>query len=314
MKKIIFNILLLVFLFCILNVGFYYYVLFKYEIPSRKRVFDNVLGNKIPPYRTTLYNISDMYYDKREYRPVMNPDSSEQPVLIFGCSFAHGYIFDNKETISYIMSKYSKRPIINRARNGWGVQHMLYTLKEDEELFDNIKPPKYIFYVLMDSDSHFRRLYYTTFPNITQNFYYLSYVNKNGVLTERKPFLNKYYNVVIFNHIYNEFMLKKVNRDFKNNSKELFDFFILHFKTINDIIKERWGNNPKFVILTFENTKKELWAPQLQKMGIDVVDISETIGISNLYDDRLGFFEFAHPNGKLWQLFVPKLKEMYPDL
>ncbi len=48
-----------------------------------------------------------------------------------------------------------------------------------------------------------------------------------------------------------------------------------------------------------------------------VIDIANNIGIHNLSDLKQGFFEpeiYSHPNGKLWEVIIPKLKEMYPDL
>ena len=43
----------------------------------------------------------------KEFRPIQNPKSKFNPIIIFGCSYAAGYVFDNKETISYVMSKFS---------------------------------------------------------------------------------------------------------------------------------------------------------------------------------------------------------------
>lgn len=81
------------------------------------------------------------------------------------------------------------------------------------------------------------------------------------------------------------------------------------------MIKERYGNDTKFIILTFEYTHKHMWETQLKEMGIDVIDISDEVGTSDLINSV--YFEpkeCRHPNGKLWKELVPKLKKMYPDL
>lgn len=84
---------------------------FKYEIANY-----SLKSNKF-----TLKNIT--------FRPIENANSPKRPIIIFGCSYAYGYNFDNKETISHIMAQFSTRPIINRACCGWGIQHMVYQLK-----------------------------------------------------------------------------------------------------------------------------------------------------------------------------------------
>ena len=74
---------------------------------------------------------------------------------------------------------------------------------------------------------------------------------------------------------------------------------------------------PQLIILNFEDNEPEHWASELEKDGIKVIDIADTINIYGLDDLELGLFEpeiSPHPNGKLWELLVPKLKEMYPDL
>ena len=99
-----------------------------------------------------------------------------------------------------------------------------------------------------------------------------------------------------------------------DSPQKLFDFLIKHFEVINEEIKNNWGEETKFIVLTFEGTRKEFWQPQLEEMGIDVVDISDLINIKNLDSEEKEFFVDLHPTGKLWKLVVPKLKEKYPDL
>lgn len=307
-------------LFLAFDIAFFYYVRSQqFEIiKSQQEYYEEKLY--LPHYFVKLNKFSDYYKSiiKHEERPIMNFYSKENPIVIFGCSYAQGYIFENEETISYVFSKYSKRPIYNRARNSWGIQHMLYQLQNDKEMLEQIKNPKYVFYVLIEGIGHFERLYCTNFPNIMEDNYYFTYKVKNGKLVERKPLFGLYYGFSIFRHIYNKIILSKIYKNlYIKPNKKLFDFFILHFKNINELIKEKWGEDTKFIILTFEDTQREYWQPQLEKEGIEVIDIAETIGIKELRRKELGFFEpeiAGHPNGRLWQALVPKLKEIYPDL
>lgn len=324
--------LVFIFLFLILDISFFYYIVIQEQqvFLSQQKYLNEKSRIFLPKYFIRLMKFNDDYKGiiENHLRPIQNPESKEQPILIFGCSYAYGYVFDNEETISYIMSKYSNRPIINRAISCWGIQHMLYQLKEDKTFFSSIKPPKYIFYILMDHGSHFFRLFHTNFPNILNNEYYFTYKLKNNELVERKPFLNLYYGFAIPRHIYNKFVSIYVGKSLRYNNPKLYDFIILHFLKINEEISKLWKTNkienlpssqssPKFIILTFEGNQEQLWKSQLEQQGIQVINIAELIGKEDLMNPKFGFFEpevASHPNGKLWKEVVPKLKELYPDL
>lgn len=325
MKKINFikRILLIAitFILCILieDIIFFYSMAYKnMEVIAFHNKMINNGKIELPKYTIRLEPFSPPPHYNETFRPIMNENNDLNPILIFGCSFAHGDIFPNEETISYVMSKYSKRPIINRGANSWGIQHMYYQLKEEKSYFEKLKAPKYIFYVLMNDYNHFERLY--EFTNALSQSYYLRYKIKNNQLVEKKPFLNLYYDLSISKQIKNTYYNKKINKMFDNNDKELFNFFIFHFKEINKLVREYWGSeDTKFVILTFEGTKKELWEKELENIGIDVIDIAEIIGKEDLPNTQHGFFEpagkpFAHPVGVLWNELIPKLKEKYKDL
>ena len=305
------------------------YCFFKFEIMQKADLYKSFekynFFIKLPKYFIKIQPFKNTYEDIKHYgfRPVMNADSKLNPIVIFGCSYAYGYIFENEQTISYIMSKYSKRPIYNRAFNGFGVQHAIYQLK-DESFYKSIKKPRYIFYIFIYDQ--YKRLYLDCYPDITSNSYYLNYKkDKNNNLIENKPFLDIYYNLATIRHIYNKIKCNYVNKIFwiKPN-QEIFDFLLLHLKNINDLIKSDWNDETskdnektKFVIITFENTKNEHWKPQAEKMGIDVIDVEEILGETNLTDIKKGYFEpeiCGHPNGKLFKKLVKKLKEIYPDL
>ena len=329
--KITISLIITIILIFIADIIFFYYVAIKQQdvYISQEKYSNDIV---IPPiylhkYFFHLKRFKDLYQSSIvEMRPIENVNSKESPILIFGCSYASGYVFDNQETISYVMSKYSKRPIINRAVSGWGIQHMLYQLENDKQLILSTKKPRYIFYVLMDDIDHFERLCLTNFPNILDNFYYLTYKIKDGKLVERKPFLNLYYNFAIIRHIQNTLISNKVSSDiYITQDKKIFNLFILHFESINNLIEKYWAgdskekNKTEFIILDFGQNFNEYWEPQLEAIGINVINIPDLIGknLEDIINPKLGLFEpeiCPHPNGKLWQLVVPKLKELYPDL
>lgn len=324
--KLLLGFIIFFILFIILDVVFFFYTEIKEQDMYKSLKQYNKKENNQPlffeSYFLRLNKFSDIYKELNNnngFRPIQNLESEERPVLIFGCSYAYGYVFDNTETISYVMSKYSSRPIINRAMLGWGIQHMLYQLKEDKEFVSSIKTPKYIFYVLMGTGSHFQRLFHTNFPNVTCKDYYFTYKLKNNEFVERKPFLNLYYSFAIPRHIYNKLVVSYVENSTKDDKwSNVYDFMTLHFISINKVIDKLWGEGrTKFIILTFEGNNEEIWQQKLQENGITVINIAKLIEKEDLMDPKFGFFEpeiSPHPNGKLWKEVVPKLKELYPDL
>lgn len=288
-------------------------------ITDTEYTYKNYLFERIKSYPLILHSEG---IDERAFRPVLNAKSKEKPIMIFGCSYASGFNFGDEETISYVLSKYSKRPIYNRAQCGWSIQHMLYQIQNFD--FSKImkkaggeyKAPKYVFYVLMDRHSHFYRMKQHIFPTLN-NEYYISYHEKNGKLVQNKLLFNYTIKPLSFNYIECELSSRKVTNDFESKNPDLFNLFILHVKTINDLIKEKWGNDTKFVILTFEYTQKDMWEKQVKNMGVDVVDIAETVNKTDLQSDKYKLFyppECPHPNVNMWNELVPKLKEIYPDL
>lgn len=220
------------------------------------------------------------------------------------------------------MSKYSNRPIINLSALSFSVQQMLFQMENIDTLKNKnvlrggrYKNPKYVFYILIDDNKHFTRINYPISGDC--NEYYLLYKVKNGKLVQKKPLLGMYFKSNIVDYILEKYTYNKASKQFENNDKKLFNLFILYMKTINELIKEKFGNDTKFVILTFEGTKKELWQTQLEKEGIEVIDIAETIGKRHLMNEKHQFFKppvSPHPTDKLWNALIPKLKEKYPDL
>ena len=63
----------------------------------------------------------------------------KSPYVIFGCSFAEGAALKDNEKFTYQLAKRVQAPVYNRARGGWGPQHMLFQLKSDE-FYKKIKP------------------------------------------------------------------------------------------------------------------------------------------------------------------------------
>ena len=89
-----------------------------------------------------------------------NLDITKKPVLIFGCSYAHGLNIDKNKSLSQLFANYSNRITLNFSNNGWGAGNMLF-LTENDNFYHIIKTfinkyyknstiePEYAIYVYM---------------------------------------------------------------------------------------------------------------------------------------------------------------------
>lgn len=240
LNKVIINAIIFLLIFVVFDILFFYFMAFKdaKEVEKQK---DYIKQINIPSYFVSLKHFADEYeIITEDFRPVLNENNNESPIIIFGCSYAHGYVFDNEETISYILSKYSKRPIYNRAYNSWSVQHAIYQLKEDANFYNNIKSPRYVIYVLLGYE-HLKRLFYTNF-NILEKEYYLSYKINNGNFIERRPLFKLYYNLAIFRYIHDKVIINYINSvNEQNKLNPFFNVLLSHLFYLQDLINLRWG-------------------------------------------------------------------------
>lgn len=151
----------------ILNLIFLFFVIIFFEAITfvvdyyklkENFVFDNRWN--IQPYYTKIYSFKDFYNNfKNEEWFFRSPSDllyKNRPIILFGCSFTYGQNLEQNQTMSYKLSQYTNRAVINRAHSGWGIQHMLWQLKNDKEL-TKIPNPEYIIYTFIPD--HIGRLY-----------------------------------------------------------------------------------------------------------------------------------------------------------
>lgn len=228
----------------------------------------------------------------------------KKPIIIFGCSFAYGEGLSNNQTFSYKLSQLSKRPVYNRAFCGWGIQHMLYQIRQDS-FYKDVKEPEYVIYVFIDDQ--IRRLYLDIFDPTNKQIY-LRYIEKNDKLIEKKtlfPFLWNFYTI-------NDYQLKKATEiaGKSENENKNFDFMKKMFIESKREINKRYPRE-KFIIIKYENGKNPHFCyttnrwKELEKAGFIVIGVNELVG------KDLTSKEFRlnndHPNEKAWDLIVPAL-------
>lgn len=106
----------------------------------------------------------------------------KRPLIFFIDSYTYGAGLEEKGTLPFQISQYTKRPVYNCSVCGWGVQHILYLLRNEKDL-ENIKNPEYAIYLLIED--HFRRAI-SPFPFSDVPYSVQLYREKNGQLYEQE--------------------------------------------------------------------------------------------------------------------------------
>ncbi len=265
-------------------------------------------GNKynLQPYNTKIRDFRDSYFQNHRnpnyirYPSGLNYKSS-QPIILFGCSFTYGTNLAQEETFASKLSKYTRRPVYNRASGGWSLQQMVFQLKNDPDL-DVIKNPKVIIYTIIPD--HINRLYSRSYFNYQDSFN-LIYENKDNKLIEKKPKIKALYNLYSYRFITRCFSVWKNTNKYNEN----FDFMKLHFKVAKMIAADKYPN-AKFVILKYEYGPKSWYIntprwKELEQDGFIIFDANELSQV-DLGNEEYRLFD-GHPSGNAWDKIVPPL-------
>lgn len=247
---------------------------------------------------------------KKAFRPPVGLNHKKEPIIIFGCSYAYGYVYPDNKILSYNLSEESNRPVYNRAFFSWGIQHMLYQLKR-KDFYSEIEEPKYIFYILMSD--HLRRLntsYYNSSSLI--NSYHLSYKLKDNKLIENMPIFNLYLSPFIGKEIIKYLKLREIYSIKHKNKKD--ELIAALFLESNKEIQIHYPK-AKFIILEFpdKNGASMLSMEVKEKLNnndIDIINLNELTGV-NLSDNEYIFKKNidSHPNEKAYALIAKRLVE-----
>ena len=140
-------------------------------------------------------NVDVYTFDLNKYgRIIANPEIIDKnyennPIVLFGCSFAWGLNLEDKQTFAYKLSQILKRPVINRAICAGGIQHMYYQTQQ-KDFYKLIPYSDTVIYIrIMD---HSRRMLLYSFL-VYNNFQQVHYFLRNGNLimdNYKNPFLN----------------------------------------------------------------------------------------------------------------------------
>lgn len=258
----------------------------------------------LPPYSVNISTF-DKYYNENKmsiFRKPMGLNYNKRPVILFGCSYTYGTNLKENQTFSYKLSHQSHRPVFNRGIGGWGVQHMLYQLQNDNEL-DKISDPEIIVFTFFYD--HIYRLYTYSFLPYDSSLY-LKYEQKHGKLQKVNPkymFLYKSYFIRCLDRTISNL---RVHNNFVNKNAEILTFTKLLFEETYKEIKNKYPDT-KFVLLLYAESdnwfiEKEQWA-DLESRDFIVVNTNDLTG-KKLSDEQYKLFD-GHPNEKAWDIIVP---------
>ncbi len=232
---------------------------------------------------------------------------TKKPIVIFGCSYAYGLNLNKEQTFSYKLSHFTKRPVYNRAVSGWGFQHMLNQVKQNQFYID-IPEPEYVIYLMIND--HFRRLYVPTFmsASLLDETYNLRYELKDGKLIIKKEknalleFIHRLYITQKIEHFYiNNILLKS------DNYEQYFLFALQHLVESKNEMKKHWKNTKYVVILYQTFPHDNLFIEQLKKNGFIVISLKYDYNL-NLHTPEYMSQDY-HPKEQAWDLLTKKISE-----
>jgi len=231
------------------------------------------------------------------YHPVLNENSKQKPIVLFGCSYVYGHKIPIEKSMHRVLSKYTARPLYDRSFHGWGTNQMLYQLKSPD--FYKIIPqtPQTIIYIYIPD--HIRRLYQPCLYSISDYYGAFFSLKKDNLLKERKnSFLYSRFNSVA--RVYDKIFAKTD----KEGKKQ---FLLEHLTEAKNCADAEW-KDAKFVILEyFSDEIFDEIKPELQKKGFVIIDRNDLVKFDE-GDEKycLGKFD-GHPNDKAWEALMPKL-------
>lgn len=235
------------------------------------------------------------YIVKYNMRKPFGTKYKNKPIVIFGCSYAYGYDLKDEQSLGYKLSEYTKRPVYNRAFNGFGIQHMLYQL-EREDFYKEVPQPEYVIFVYING--HISRCYSKKRDWFINE--YLSYEKKNNRLIRWHKFYAPIFNLYSVNSVYNSV----INTFFMFNIP-ITDFARQHFIQSKEMVDKHWKGT-KFVVINYDdNNEKEI--NELEKYGIKIIHVNHLAPQVNPQQKTFIVRENVHATEATWSLLVPKI-------
>ena len=280
-------------------------------------------------FRNIMTSFDDYYVNnlRQKLRKPSGLEYSGHPIVLFGCSFTYGDGLTDKQTISYKLANYMKRPVYNRGISGWGVQHMLWQL-QNEPYLDTIKNPEYVIYTYIDDHLH-RMFRYVHIPSVLFGpldknglIEYMQYKERNGKLV-RTFYIPFSRNIMTFNIISLWIQGNWWERFFNDKpfQKWLLNLFKMHLMESKKLINKKWPN-AKIIIIDYENIVESVprnsplpnfWK-KMQKEGFIYINSRKEFNVGSGDLQYVLSSSDSHPNEHAWDVIVPQLAKKLDEI
>ncbi len=275
----------------------------KFNIENIKYNLTPVLNERIPDVSTCQDDDSFC----NDLRPIAGNEYKNNPITVFGCSFAYGQYLKNNQIFSYKLSKMVKHPVYNRAFPGKGLSNMYFQVS-DEKFYEIVPQSDYIIYIMIDD--HYRRaLSINCAPFEYWQMYNYKYDKKQDklILTNFLPFNRILYN----SYLYRLIKAFQINKYINNpkNADNLTDFVLAHFVKSREELEKHWNKKVNFIVILYEGVKySDLLREKLGQNGFVVVNVPSLTN-ENLDEPQYKMQDNWHPTEAAWDLLTPLIVE-----
>lgn len=234
-------------------------------------------------------------------------NKKKKSIILYGCSYAMGVGLKDEETFGYFLQKLTGRKVYNRSLAGYGIQHMLYLVKNNINLLikkENFIESEYAIYLYIENQ--IKRLYR---PNDYFDIYLMFYKwNKDKTnLVEYKDIDMWFWHSYYLRNMYinkNEKLFTLLPNGEIMLSKEMGKYLSMFFILANRELKKHFPNI-KFVIFVYDgNSGMKKIQNSLEQEGIKIVYLSELTKI-DFKNRKYIQSDNVHPNNKVWKIVTP---------
>lgn len=229
------------------------------------------------------------------------------PIVVFGCSYAHGQFLNYNQTFSYKLSHVLKRPVYNRAVPGRGIQ-LMYWQSTLKDFYDEVPPSDTVIYILFHD--HYRRML-INFIDLF-DLHLTGHFNKKGntLILDGKNYLK---NLFISSYTFKTLNSKYVYWYIHNprHAEEITDLALLYFVKTKRNLERRWNKKINFTIVFYNDAEmlyKNTLFEKLRNNGFNIIETDKLTDI-DLNTEEYRNISNDHPTEKVWDILTPLIAE-----
>lgn len=256
------------------------------------------------------YDINTFYSGENNDSRGRKPDGlkyNSTPIVIFGCSYAHGQYLESNQTFSHKLSELTKRPVYNRAAPGKGLAKM-YFQSENEAFYRDVPKSDLVIYVMIED--HYRRMKssYQNTIELHMNVSYKKVGDKLVINDYRNPIVCFLHSTYIAKYITSKWVNSYINNP--KNAEKLTDEALLYFVKTRKNLENKWGTKVNFVVIYYNHWLMygDILRRKLETNGFTVINTKELTD-ENLFSDKYLSPQTMHPTEAAWDLLTPKIVE-----